>query len=131
MREPIVASKVANALVADAEVSGVLSSGRASSAGSVLDRFKERHGGLWVCGRVTLRRSTIGFEPNRLNRAVHAGDTATTLALADVADVSVSKGAFTNIVTVTAGPDASLTFRCYGAKKFANRIRVAATQAEQ
>jgi hypothetical protein len=46
-----------------------------------------------------------------------------------VADVSVSKGTFTNIVTVTAGPGAALSFRCYGAKKFANRIRAAVQEA--
>jgi hypothetical protein len=62
-----------------------------------------------------------------LNRAVHVGHR--NRALAEVADVSVSKGTFTNIVTVTAGPGAALSFRCYGAKKFANRIRAAVQEA--
>lgn len=129
MQERRVASKVANVLVTDAEAGpGAL---RAGSAGAVLDQYKERHGGLWVGGRVTLTTSEIVFAPNRLNRAIHTTDTATSLAVADVVEVSVRKAAFTSIVTVTARSGASLTFRCYGAKKFANRIKAAATPAER
>lgn len=127
----IIASKLANAFVPDAEMSrGARRMFLFGSASSV-DWLRQRMGGLWVGGRVTLTGEALWFSPNALNAAAHADDTAQGVALADVVEVTDRFGWLTRIVDVRTRDGATLMFRCFGAPAFAEKIRgaVAAAQA--
>lgn len=119
----IIATKLANAFVPDAEMSagarGVLMFG--SDRG--VDWLRRRMGGLWVGGTVTLTREAIHFGPNAVNAAAHAGDTSQSIPLAHVADVQDRFGWLTRIVDVHADDGSVFTFRCFGAPAFAAKIR--------
>lgn len=124
----VIAWKIANALIADAEPSGA-----AKAFGvwlkPLMGFMRRRMGGLWVGGTVTLTRDALLFEPNMLNVVAHAGSTARALPLARVAEVRDRFGWFTRIVDVAADDGETLTFRCYGAPAFAEKIRAAAAGA--
>jgi hypothetical protein len=124
----IIATKLANALIPDAEQS---QGARMLSFGTnlVMDRMKREMGGLWVGGRVTLTHDTLSFTPNALNVAAHAGDTARSVPLARVSEVTDRFGWFTRIVDVRTNDGEALTFRCFGAPAFAEKIRRAVQNA--
>lgn len=125
----IIASKLANAFVPDAEMSrGARRMFLFGSASSV-DWLRDRMGGLWVGGRVTLTPHAVYFSPNALNAAVHEDETAHAVALADVVDVKDRFGWLTRIVDVKARDGTTLTFRCFGAPAFAAKIREAVAAA--
>ena len=127
----IIASKLANAFVPDAEMSRGARRAFLFGSASSVDWLRQRMGGLWVGGRVTLTSDAVWFSPNALNAAAHEHDTAQAVALADVVDVTDRFGWLTRIVDVRTSDDTVLTFRCFGAPAFAEKIRaaVAATQA--
>lgn len=105
MNAPIITSKAANAL------------------------FTSPHGAtLWVGGKVTLTGTTLQFHPNDLNKLTHAplgGVSDARVDLCDVQLIKVGNELVTKAVTIlhTGG---GLTFRCYGALAFAEKIRQAA-----
>ncbi len=115
----VLATKVANAFIQDA--ASPLEKG---SVGGSVRRYRERHGGLWVGGRVTLTPAELGFSPNAANRLVHYGDPSFTIPLAAIRQIDVEPGFFTKIVAVKWAGGVT-RFRCYGAAKFADQIRAA------
>ena len=70
----IIASKLANAFVPDAEMSRGARRAFLFGSASSVDWLRQRMGGLWVGGRVTLTGEALWFSPNALNAAAHADD---------------------------------------------------------
>jgi hypothetical protein len=119
-------TKLANAFVPDADLSDRARRLSAASTKLVLKIFKKKMGGLWVGGAVTLTPDALVFSPNAINRAMHDNVDATTLPLARVTDVRDRFGWVTHIVDVTLDDGSMFTFRCFGAKAFANKVEAAA-----
>ena len=120
-RQGVLASKVANSLIQDAESPLEEMPG---GIGRSIRRYREGHGGLWVGGRLTLTPAELGFSPNIANRLVHYGDPSVTIPLSAIRQIDVEPGLLTKIIAVrwTGGVT---RFRCYGAAKFADQIRAA------
>jgi hypothetical protein len=126
MPETIVATKLCNALIVDAQVkAGLLSTistvpllGAAERAiGGALDDYREAYGGLWVGGKATLTTTALHFAPNALNRAVHSGDASVRVPLSDIVDLRAEWGVLTGIVCINTARG-TLKIRCYFSKKF-------------
>src|SRR5688572_30134069 len=83
-----------------------------------IERFKRKHGGLWVGGTVSVSQSGVSFSPNRLNRAFHEGLEPINVAAEDIRAVRHEFGWFTGIVVVE-HIHGEFRFRCYGAKQLA------------
>lgn len=115
----ILATKVANALIQDA-ASPLEDS--ADGIGKAIQRSRNRYGGLWVGGRVTLTPAELGFSPNVVNRLVHVGGPSLTIPLSAIRRIDVEPGFFTKIIAVTWAGGVT-RFRCYGAARFADQIR--------
>jgi hypothetical protein len=137
MDGPVLASRVANALVEDAhldlspEVTGALDAvGLAPPPGveAVLDRFRDHFGGMWVGGRVTLTPTTYRFRPNAINRTVQSGTLEFEVPTEAISDVELQPGFATRIVAVRVG-DKVVRVRCYGAARLAAAIRAAVAEA--
>jgi hypothetical protein len=116
----VVATKVANAFFEDA--ASPLEKG---GVGRSIRRYRKKHGGLWVGGRVTLTQAELGFSPNGVNRLVHYGDPSFTIPLSAITQIDVEPGFFTRIIAVTWTGGGVTRFRCYGAAKFADQVRTA------
>ncbi|MCT9820055.1 hypothetical protein N3K63_07110 [Microbacterium sp. W1N] len=121
MSDRILVSKIANALVEDAEA-------RVSGVGLALSGFRALWGGLWVGGRVTLTEETVEFSPNVVNRAAQSGTLDVSISLKDVTGVEVLPGILTRIVAI-ATPARVLKVRCWGAHRFAARVIAACAGA--
>ena len=89
MSSGIVAKRVANALITDAEAKLPRVTPRIDQVEAALDRFKSAHGGLWVGGRATLTTESIRFHPNVVNRGIHAGSLDIEIPLPDIVNVEV------------------------------------------
>ena len=85
---------------------------------SAIERFKRKHGGLWVGGTLSVSRNGVSFSPNRLNRAVHDGLESINVPAEDIRALNHEFGWFTGIVVVE-HIHGELRFRCYGAKQLA------------
>jgi hypothetical protein len=114
MRDQVLMSKLANALIEDAQ-------SHISSLVPVLSAFRAVWGGLWVGGRVTLTSETVSFAANAMNRIAQSGTLDVSVPLKQVTDVEVLPGLFTNIVAIST-PDRVLKVRCYWAPKFADAV---------
>ncbi|HEY9263646.1 MAG TPA: hypothetical protein VIP82_12700 [Microbacterium sp.] len=114
MRDQVLISKIANALIEDAQ-------SHISSLAPVLSAFRAVWGGLWVGGRVTLTSETVSFAANTMNRIAQSGTLDVSVPLKQVTDVEVLPGLFTNIVAIST-PDRVLKVRCYWARKFADAV---------
>jgi hypothetical protein len=130
----IIATKVANALVEDAELAlpelpglDVLAP-YVRSVERVLATFKRAYGGLWVGGRATLTTSDIRFRPNAVNRSIQTGSLDIVVPLPAVEDVQVLRGFVTRIIAIHT-PGFVVKVRCFGADAFADKIRSAANDA--
>lgn len=119
MEDRLIEEKKANALKQDARARLEDDSDLVFGFGGML---RSVFGGLWVGGTASLYETRLVFRPNRLNRAAHADDEAVEIALDSVADVRVRSGFLTDIIDV-ATEEEGLTIRCYGADRFARRIR--------
>lgn len=119
-----IAAKLANALITEAKPNAIARA--LSGASPAFEFLRKLYGGLWVSGTVTLTRDHLTFAPNALNRMVYAGGHQRTIPLGDVADVSDRFGLVTRIVDVTLSDGTKFTFRCVGAKAFAEKIAAAA-----
>jgi len=115
--EPLNIRKLANAFMRTATPSDAL----LSEALAAAQRFKRKHGGLWVGGTVVVTRDGVSFEPNRLNRVFHEDLEAINVPARDIRGVRHEFGWFTGIVVVT-HVGGEFRFRCYGARKFAATI---------
>jgi len=116
----VLASKAANALIEDA--ASPLE--HAGGIGRSIRRSRERYGGLWIGGRVTLTPGELEFAPNSANRLLHDGDPSVTIPLSSIRHVDVEPGFVTKIIAV-AWTGGVARFRCYGAARFADQIRAA------
>ena len=85
---------------------------------SAIDRFKRKHGGLWVGGTVSVSRAGVSFSPNALNRIVHDELQPVSVPARDIRAVRHEFGWVTGIVVVEY-VDGEFRFRCYGAKRLA------------
>ncbi|MFI2365754.1 hypothetical protein [Promicromonospora sp. NPDC019610] len=84
--------------------------------------------GVWVGGRATLTPTEYHFHPNDMNRSVHDGPIDFVIPLVDIEHVGFRRGVITSIVVVRAS-GCEFKIRCYGARKFADRIGVAVATA--
>jgi hypothetical protein len=114
MADQVLMSKIANALVEDAE-------SHISSLVPVLSAFRAVSGGLWVGGRVTLTSESVSFAPNTINRIAQSGTLDVSIPLRQVTDVTVLPGLFTSVVAIST-PDRVLKVRCYWARRFADAV---------
>ena len=126
----VIAWKYANAFVPDAEMSAGARSLFLFGSDSSVDWLRRRMGGLWVGGAVTLTRDALHFGPNALNGALHADDTSQSVALHRVVEVANRFGWLTRIVDVRTDDGQTFTFRCFGARAFAEKIRRAAQDSK-
>lgn len=95
--EPLNIRKLANAFIPYATPSDALPSAALSAA----QRFKRKHGGLWVGGTVLATSGGVSFAPNGLNRALHEDLEAIDVPAGDIKTVRHEFGWFTGIVVVT------------------------------
>jgi hypothetical protein len=127
-----IASKSANALIKNAEINKRMKAtlslfNQSLIAFSLLERFfKPALNGFWVGGTVLLFQDRLIFAPNLANRMVHEKLDTIEIPLHRISDVRVRYGIATKIVETATGEELALTFRCYGAKRFANLIRKSA-----
>jgi len=106
--------KLANAFYPNATPSEVVP----AVALSAIDRFKRKHGGLWVGGTVAVSQAGVSFSPNGLNQAFHEGLEPISVPAHDVRAVRYEFGWFTGIVVIE-HVRGEFRFRCYGAKHLA------------
>jgi hypothetical protein len=138
----VVISRVANALIPDAEVNhrflpqftslagsrpllGTISATSAGATKGMLDALSKKWGGLWVGGRAVLTTDDLRFEPNALNRSVHENDCSITVPLSAISSVTLQRSLVTHIIIneTAYGP---LKIRCRKAAEFAELVRVTA-----
>src|SRR5262245_31333113 len=67
---------------------------------SAIDRFKRKHGGLWVGGAVSVSEAGGSFTPNDLNLALHEELQPINLPRENIRAVRYEFGWFTGIVVV-------------------------------
>ncbi|MEV0670091.1 hypothetical protein [Mycobacterium sp. NPDC050441] len=126
----VITSKAANALIEDAEANALGRLAAQASSGTThwIDRSRQRYGGLWVGGRLTLTTTTVEFHPNAANRSIQSGSLDVVVPLRYVESVELMPGLVTKIVVVRT-PERVLSARCFGATKLADQIRAAAHAA--
>lgn len=122
----VIISRVANALIVDVDVTAPTTSVNRR----VLDRYRRRHGGLWVGGRLTVTNIDVQFHANALNRSIQSGQLDVTIDLRSIESVELLPGVLTKIIAIRAG-DRVTKFRCFGAAKVADQIRAAASSASR
>ncbi|RAU97737.1 hypothetical protein DQP58_07125 [Mycobacterium colombiense] len=120
----VLISRVANALIADVDVTAPTTSANRR----VLNRYRRRNGGLWVGGRLTVTDTDIQFHANALNRSIQSGQLDIIVGLRSVESVELLPGVLTKIIAIHAG-DRVTKIRCFGAAKVAAHIRTAASCA--
>jgi hypothetical protein len=118
--QDVIAERLVNVLVRDAQPKGL---GKSWFLRPTIAHFRAFHKGLWVGGNAYLTSSSLEFRPNALNRALHEGDLSRLIVLKSVLEVTDRFGVATRIVDITCRNDEGLTFRCYGAREFADQIR--------
>jgi hypothetical protein len=123
MNEPVIVSKMANALFAEAQSAVTDVFGAIEGAA---EQQRAIHGGLWVGGKAGLTASALRFAPNAVNKAVHVGGEGLVfeIPLGRVTGVRVRKAFVTNIVDVET-PEGTYSLRCWGAQGFAEAIDTA------
>ena len=128
----VIAWKYANLFHPDAGMSAGARRLLPLGGDSSVDWLRKKMGGLWVGGAVTLTRDALSFSPNGMNTAAHDRDTSAVVALDRVVDIADRFGWVTGIVDVRTDTGEVMTFRCFGAKAFAEKIReaVASRRAE-
>ena len=127
--EPV-ARRCANALIPDAEPSDAVTWFSRGTVVRTVERFRRRHGGLWVGGVVALYPDRLEFRPNALNRRAHTTDTSWSVPLDRVAAVADRSGWLTRIVEVRLDDGSMHSFRCFRARSFAARIRAALARGQ-
>jgi hypothetical protein len=120
----VITSRMANALIANVDV-GVPTT---SVAGQVLGRYRQRYGGLWVGGRLTVTTTDVQFHANALNRSIQSGQLDIIVDLRSIESVELLPGVLTKIVAIRTG-DGVIKVRCFGAAKVTEQIRAAASSA--
>ena len=126
MTDGLIAKKITNVLVTDAELkpwlARLMNYQTLRLVEPLLGRMRRTYSGLWVGGDLFLYRDHLSFKPNAANRAIHSSDTAQYVPLSAVTAVVSRFGLLTGIVDVEFCGKC-LTFRCFGSKAFAQTIR--------
>lgn len=135
MESRVVASKVANALIEDAEpttdliiteFTGVIAPELKEIAAPLFNatmaEFAAYYGGLWVGGKIILTAQELTFEPNFVNRMAHKGLAGLRVSLSQIVSVELLPGVLTKIIVVST-PTHGIKFRCYGAEETAQKIQ--------
>jgi hypothetical protein len=124
----IIASKLANALMKDAEINDRTQTLLGAGGRFGTSAAKKLMGGLWVGGTAYLTEDAVEFHPNILNRALHKDpdDMTVVLPLRGITSVEVRFGLGTKIIDVNTAIG-TLSVRCYGAEGFARKIERART----
>jgi len=117
---PLNIRKIVNAFVPSATPSSVVP----AVALSAIDRFKRKHGGLWVGGTVSVSQAGVSFSPNGFNRAFHEELEAINVPANSIRAVRYQFGWVTGIVVVDHA-EGEFRFRCYGAKRLAASMAAA------
>jgi hypothetical protein len=127
MSEAILASKMANALFANAQASVTDTFGAIANAA---EKQRRIHGGLWVGGRAELTTQRLRFAANALNKAVHVSGEGLKfdIPLTQIVAVRLRKAFVTHIVDVDT-PDGTYSMRCWGAQGFAAAVDTAVRNA--
>jgi hypothetical protein len=119
--------------VIDSRLAGALFDVRAAGVGILAEPAaaltRAIYKGVWVGGRASLTPTEYHFHPNDMNRSVHDGPIDFVIPLVDIEDVSFRRGVITSLVVVRAS-GYEFKVRCYGARKFADRIRVTVAVAQ-
>ncbi len=110
-------SKLVNAFLKEAEPI----QGLQGSAERVVSRYKRKHGGLWVGGRIEISDSELSFSANRLNRALHEELPEVNIPIGEIDSVVYRFGWITGIIIVS-HRRGEFRFRCYGAKRLVDEI---------
>lgn len=116
--------KLCNAFVTDAEMVEdipILNKKIVDAATVAVDRYKKKHGGLWVGGTVLITDESVAFAPNGMNIAVHRDLCPVMIPRQNIESVRREFGWLTGIVVVT-HKEGEFRFRCFGAKNFAERV---------
>lgn len=133
MSEQVIASRMANAQVAEAEMAQepaavVALRGQDAAVEAVVEWFRSFQGGLWVGGHATLTDQRLHFEANSLNKMVHVGPMEVDVDLRHVIDVAVRRSPLATTIHVLL-PGAVFRLRCWGARGFAEQVRDAVRAA--
>jgi hypothetical protein len=119
-----VETKMVNALISDAEVSLIVG----LLTWPEIALLKRYSGGLGVGGRVDLTQTQLIFQPNAANALAHKGGTSFAVPLDATSGISIEPGFLTDVIAI-ATPDRTHRIRCFGAKRFAERLRARTAQA--
>ena len=106
--------KFANAFATDATPSAVVG----GVALNAVNSFGQKHGGLWVGGKVKATAEGLRFTPNARNKAFHVGLESAHIPIASIRAVTREFGWLTGIVVVQ-HTEEGVRFRCFGAKQVA------------
>lgn len=109
-------TKLANAFYTDATPSNRAKGIARYSA----ERYKKKHGGLWVGGTVVLSDQGVEFSPNALNRKLHEQIDGVSIPASSIKAIEHKFGWFTGIVEVVHA-QGTFRFRCYGAKNLVQK----------
>jgi len=114
---PLHIEKFANAFIPLA----VPSAHVAGAARGAVNRYGEKHGGLWVGGKVVVTSEALDFVPNRMNVALHQGLEPISIPFSSIRSARREFGWVTGIVAVEHSHGA-FRFRCFGAKRVAEEM---------
>ncbi|MEO0450129.1 MAG: hypothetical protein AAFZ74_07450 [Pseudomonadota bacterium] len=124
--ENVIARKLANALMKDAEIGDRTQSLLGAGGRLGTNAVKKLMGGLWVGGTAYLTKDAVEFHPNGLNRAIHKDpeSLSVVIPLRGITDVETRFGIGTQIIDIKTAIG-TLSIRCYGAPGFAKKINAA------
>jgi len=124
--ENVIARKLANALMKDAEIGDRTQSLLGAGGRLGTNAIKKLMGGLWVGGTAYLTKDAVEFHPNGLNRAIHKDpeSLSVVIPLRGITDVETRFGIGTQIIDIKTAIG-TLSIRCYGAPGFAKKINAA------
>jgi hypothetical protein len=131
MQDQVIAKKMCNFLIENAQGNFSLVSDIADAAGFefdsestelVIKQFHKAFGGLWVGGNACLTPNELSFKPNLLNDIAHKGDNSLSIPLRSILNVEVTFGFVTKIIQLRT-KTSTLKLRCWGAAGFAEQIK--------
>lgn len=124
--ENVIARKMANALMKDAEITDRAQSLLGPGGRLGTNAVKKLMGGLWVGGTAYLTEDAVEFHPNGLNRMVHKDpdSLSVVIPLRGITSVETRFGIATQIIDIKTAIG-TLSVRCYGAPGFAKKIEAA------
>ncbi|MEO1662274.1 MAG: hypothetical protein AAFR51_14885 [Pseudomonadota bacterium] len=126
--ENVIARKLANALMKDAEIGERTQSLLGPGGRLGTNAMKKLMGGLWVGGTAYLTEDALEFHPNILNRALHTDpdSLSVVLPLRGITSVETRFGVGTKIIDIKTAIG-TLSIRCFGAGSFAKQVEAART----